>query len=71
MPPVCLLSPLNHPPRTDFISHLPYRPDESARLNNRVQGYSFWVDAASGKPIQVGVSPIAPTIRRSCSVTAS
>jgi hypothetical protein len=22
-----------------------------------VQGYSFWVDAASGKPIQTGVSP--------------
>jgi hypothetical protein len=26
-------------------------------LKNRVQGYSFWIDAASGKPIQVGVSP--------------
>jgi hypothetical protein len=57
MPPVCLFSPLNHPPRTDFISHLPYSPDDSARLKNRVQGYSFWIDAASGKPIQVGVSP--------------
>ena len=57
MPPVCLFSPLNHPPRTDFIGHLPYSPEDSARLENRVQGYSFWVDAASGKPIQVGVSP--------------
>lgn len=57
MPPVCLFSPLNHPPRPDFISHLPYSPADSARLGNRVQGYSFWVDAASGKPIQVGVSP--------------
>jgi hypothetical protein len=57
MPPVCLFSPANHPPRTDFISHLPYSPDDSARLGNRVQGYSFWVEAASGKPIQVGVSP--------------
>jgi len=57
MPPVCLFSPLNHPPRTDFISHLPYSRGDSARLNNRVQGYSFWIGAGSGKPIQVGVSP--------------
>jgi hypothetical protein len=57
MPPVCLFSPLNHPPRTDFISHLPYSADDGARLKNRVQGYSFWIDAASGKPIQIGVSP--------------
>jgi hypothetical protein len=57
MPPVCLLSPLNHPPRPDFISHLPYSPGDSARLGNRVQGYSFWVDGKTGKPIQIGVSP--------------
>ena len=57
MPPVCLFSPLNHPPRTDFISHLPYSPGDSARLNKRVQGYSFWVSVANGKPIQTGVSP--------------
>ena len=43
MPPVCLFSPLNHPPRTDFINHLPYSPGDSARLDKRVQGYSFWV----------------------------
>jgi hypothetical protein len=57
MPPVCLFSPLNHPPRPDFISHLPYSAGDSARLGNRVQGYSFWVDGSSGRPIQVGVSP--------------
>ncbi len=57
MPPVCLFSPLNHPPRPDFISHLPYSSGDSARLRNRVQGYSFWVAASTGKPIQVGVSP--------------
>jgi hypothetical protein len=57
MPPVCLFSQLNHPPRPDFISHLPYSPGDSARLGNRVQGYSFWVEGASGKPIQVGVQP--------------
>jgi hypothetical protein len=57
MPQFCLFSPLNHPPRKDFISHLPYSAGDSARLDNRVQGYSFWVDHTSGKPIQVGVSP--------------
>jgi hypothetical protein len=57
MPPVCLFSPTNHPPRTDFISHLPYSSGDSARLGNRVQGYSFWIDPNGGKPIQVGVSP--------------
>ena len=57
MPPVCLFSPLNHPPRRDFISHLPYSAGDSARLGNRVQGYSFWIDGKTGKPIQVGVSP--------------
>jgi hypothetical protein len=57
MPPVCLFSPLNHPPRPDFISHLPYSPGDSARLGNRVQAYSFWVSGANGQPIQVGVSP--------------
>jgi hypothetical protein len=57
MPPVCLFSPLNHPPRPDFIKHLPYSAGDSARLGNRVQGYSFWVGVASGKPIQTGVAP--------------
>jgi hypothetical protein len=57
MPPVCLFSPKNHPPRIDFIKHLPYAAGDSARLGNRVQGYSFWVDGNNGKPIQVGVSP--------------
>jgi hypothetical protein len=57
MPPVCLFSPLNHPPRPDFISHLPYSEGDSLRLRHGVQGYSFWIDAANGNPIQVGVSP--------------
>jgi hypothetical protein len=56
MPRVCLFSPLNHPPRPDFIKHLPYSSGDSARLGNRVQGYSFWIDQ-SGKPVQTGVSP--------------
>ena len=57
MPPICLFSPRNHPPRTDFISHLPYSSSDSARLVNHVQAYSFWIDGTTGKPIQVGVNP--------------
>ena len=57
MPPVCLFSPANHPPRKDFISHLPYSTSDSEQLKNTIQGYSFWVDAATGKPIQTGVKP--------------
>ncbi|MER9227059.1 hypothetical protein NKI39_15740 [Mesorhizobium sp. M0664] len=57
MPPVCLFSPVNHAPRRDFIRHLPYSASDSKQLKNAIQGYSFWVDAATGKPIQVGVSP--------------
>jgi hypothetical protein len=57
MPRVCLFSPVNHPPMTDFIKHLPYSSGDSARLGNRVQGYSFWTDPQTGKPVQTGVSP--------------
>lgn len=57
MPPCCIFSPLNHPPARDFIKHLPFAAGDGARLDNRVQGYSFWVDHESGKPIQVGASP--------------
>jgi hypothetical protein len=57
MPQVCLFSSLNRPPLPDFISHLPYSAGDSARLGNRVQGYSFWVSGANGRPIQVGAAP--------------
>jgi hypothetical protein len=57
MPPVCLFSPDNHPPGLDFIKHLPYAAQDGERLKGKVQGYSFWVDHETGKPIQVGVSP--------------
>jgi hypothetical protein len=60
MPPVCLFSPLNHPPRPDFIKHLPYSGDDSRRLAGRIQGYSFWISAADGKVVQVGVAPVPP-----------
>ena len=58
MPPICLFSDLNHPPRRDFIKHLPYSAGDSERLGGRVQGYSFWTNPEPNKPpIQVGVSP--------------
>lgn len=58
MPPICLFSPLNHPPRRDFIKHLPYSSGDSQKLGGRIQGYSFWTNPDRSKPpIQVGVSP--------------
>lgn len=61
MPPVCLFSPLNHPPRPDFIKHLPWSKGDSARLGKGAQGYSFWIDGnqgpTGGQVMQVGASP--------------
>jgi hypothetical protein len=58
MVPICLFSDLNHPPRRDFIKHLPYSKGDSERLGGRVQGYSFWTSPQDGKPpIQTGASP--------------
>jgi hypothetical protein len=58
MPPICQFSDLNHPPRRDFIKHLPYSLGDSQRLDGRIQGYSFWTNPDTTKPpIQVGASP--------------
>ena len=58
MPPICLFSELNHPPRRDFIKHLPFSKGDSDQLGGRIQGYSFWTNPDPTKPpIQVGVSP--------------
>lgn len=57
MPRVCLFSGFNHPPRRDFVSHLPYSAADSGRLGPRAQAYSFWVRATDGRPIQTGASP--------------
>ncbi|PVX30397.1 hypothetical protein DD559_14465 [Sphingomonas pokkalii] len=56
MPKICLFSGLNHPPRRDFISHLPYSKEDSARIGAGGQGYSFWVSAQNGYVMQVGAS---------------
>ena len=42
-PSICLFSPQNHPPRTDFIKHLPYNPSESTHVGNSLQAYSIRV----------------------------
>ncbi|MEH2240656.1 hypothetical protein [Nostoc sp.] len=42
-PRICLFSPHNHPPRTDFIKHLPYQPKQSTHLNNSLQAYSMFL----------------------------
>jgi len=56
--PICTFSDLNHPPTRDFIKHLPYSSTDSAQLDGRIQGYSFWTNPDSTKPpIQVGASP--------------
>ncbi|MBY0305917.1 MAG: hypothetical protein K2W86_12305 [Sphingomonas sp.] len=57
MPRLCLFSPLNHPPRRDFVKHLPYSAADSERIGKGGQAYSFWISAANGYVIQVGASP--------------
>lgn len=41
MPPCCLFSPLNHPPRPDFIKHLPYSAEDSEHLDDSLQAYRY------------------------------
>lgn len=62
MPKVCLFSPVNHPPRRNFISHLPYSADDSRRLGPKGQGYSFWVDPVTNKVLRTGArwDPLTP-----------
>jgi hypothetical protein len=42
-PPCCQFSLKNHPPRRDFIKHLPYNAQDSTHLNGSIQGYSYVV----------------------------
>jgi len=41
MPPCCLFSPLNHPPRRDFVKHLPYSAEDSTHVNDTLQAYRY------------------------------
>jgi hypothetical protein len=40
-PQCCQFSLKNHPPRRDFIKHLPYSPVDSARVGGTLQAYSM------------------------------
>jgi hypothetical protein len=53
MPPCCLFSPMNHPPRQDFIKHLPYSPTRSGHLHGAVQAYALELQSPQG-PILFG-----------------
>ncbi|NWA81562.1 hypothetical protein [Pseudomonas sp. D2002] len=53
MPACCMFSPMNHPPRQDFIEHLPYSAERSKHLNGSVQAYALDLDSPSG-PILFG-----------------
>ena len=53
MPECCLFSPQNHPPRRDFIKHLPYSVKRSQLLNASIQAYALEVGPPSN-PILFG-----------------
>lgn len=53
MPACCMFSPMNHPPRQDFIKHLPYSAEHSKALNASVQAYALDLQSPSG-PILFG-----------------
>jgi hypothetical protein len=53
MPACCMFSPMNHPPRQDFIQHLPYSAERSKNLNGSVQAYALDLDSPQG-PILFG-----------------
>lgn len=42
-PACCQFSLKNHPPRTDFIKHLPYNKEKSTHIGGTVQAYSMEV----------------------------
>ncbi len=51
MPPCCQFSPMNHPPRTDFIKHLDYSAKRSKNLNGSIQAYEWKAMLAQGGPL--------------------
>jgi hypothetical protein len=48
-PRICLFSSHNHPPRTDFIKHLPYNEQESKHVDDSLQAYSILVPPPPGE----------------------
>lgn len=53
MPACCLFSPENHPPRRDFVKHLPYSSADSGRVDG-IQAYSLTTPGPGGAPILFG-----------------
>ncbi len=53
MPACCMFSPMNHPPRQDFIQHLPYSAERSQNLDGSVQAYALDLQSPQG-PILFG-----------------
>jgi hypothetical protein len=53
MPACCMFSPMNHPPRQDFIQHLPYSAERSQNLGGSVQAYALDLQSPQG-PILFG-----------------
>ncbi|WP_299495717.1 hypothetical protein [uncultured Shewanella sp.] len=51
MPQCCLFSPLNHPPRQDFIKHLDYSKQRSQQLNGSIQAYVWQAMLDKGGPL--------------------
>ncbi|AGP38733.1 hypothetical protein BE04_21790 [Sorangium cellulosum] len=49
----CFFSPNNHPPRPNFVEHLPYNPDDTARVPD-IQAYSLTAPVPAGPPILFG-----------------
>lgn len=69
-PACCKFSPQNHPPRRDFIKHLPYDAARSAHLAGGIQayareigpqkilfGYAFWREPTSDDPSDAASLP--------------
>ncbi len=52
-PECCMFSENNHPPRRDFITHLPYNAAESQHENGRLQAYSIRV-CGDGRVVEGG-----------------
>lgn len=51
MPPCCFFSPYNHPPRPDFIKHLPYSPEDSTHVGDKLQAYRYIAKGPDGEDI--------------------
>lgn len=48
-PACCKFSPMNHPPRQDFIKHLPYSAERSTHVDNSLQAYAILVPAGDAE----------------------